>query len=322
MAISADTYLWVEKYRPKTLNQMVLKPEEAKIFNSWIQNKEIPNTLFVGKPGSGKTTLARILVDHILKSKGSDMLLLNGSTQRGIDVVRDQIEEFLKTIVMGGSKIKIVFLDEADFLTRDAQGALRHIIEKYSDKGRFLLTANYETKIEPAIMSRMQTFRFSELPIEYIVQYCEYILKKENVSYDVEAIKKVVKTHHPDIRKIIGILQSRSRDGKLSFDVSDIESNENKVRSLVTDLVAAIKAKDMKDLNSSFQKIEKVLSDFDMDYQSLYEALGKDRTLPFWVVPVVSMHYDKHYNCASPQLNFMAMLSNLIRAGARLRDIQ
>lgn len=316
-----EKYLWVEKYRPRELEHMVLSDDNRKIFKGWIDKKEIPNTLFVGKPGSGKTTLARILVDHIITSKTSDLLLLNGSSQRGIDIVREQIEDFLRTIIIGQSKIKIVFIDEFDFMTQDAQSALRHIIEKYSDRGRFLLTANYESKISDAIRSRMQTFVFSELPKEFIVQYCENILKKEDIKYEVDGVKKIVNLHHPDVRKIIGILQSRSDDGELSYNLSEVESQENKCRSLLTDIINGIKNNDNKSINISIFKSEQLLNEIEVDYNALYTAILQDKNVPFWTKRVVVEYFDRHRDTASPPYNYIAMLQRVWEVGNKLSEV-
>ena len=314
-----EKYLWVEKYRPKSLTDMVLSDEYMESFQKYIDENEIPNLLLLGRPGSGKTTLAKILVNKLLKST-NDLLYLNGSTQRGIAVVKDQIEDFLKTIILGDSKIKIVFIDEFDYMTNEAQAALRNVMESYTQYGRFLLTGNYETKISDAIMSRLQTFRFKELPKDYVMKYCTNILKKENVEYDEQEISKIINVHHPDIRKIVGILQSRTKNGKLSVELSDIESQENKLRSLITDLFTAIKNKRSDLVDASVLSSQKVLSDFEIDYNSLYEHIGFDSNIPVWARPIVSYYFDRNSSSASPPMNYMAMLSQFVIWGIKERD--
>jgi len=315
-----EKYLWVERYRPKELEQMILSKEDRQVFETWISHREIPNTLFVGKPGSGKTTLARIFVDKIIDNKQSNLMLLNGSSQRGIDIVREQIEEFLKTIVIGKSKIKIVFIDEFDFMTQDAQSALRHIIEKYSDTGRFLLTANYESKIADAIKSRMQIFKFSELPIEYILKYCENILKKENITYSIENIEKIIKVHYPDIRKIVGILQARSETGELSYKISDIESQEYKCKEYFLNAIKSVKTKDTRAAYTAICDTENLLNETDLDYISLYNSILQDKETPFWAKRVVIDYLDKHMNTVSPPYNYVAMLQKVLEMGNKYHN--
>jgi DNA polymerase III delta prime subunit len=224
-------------------------------------------------------------------------------------------------MIFGGSKVKVVFIDEFDGMTQDAQGALRALIEQYSDHGRFVLTANYEHKISDAIISRMQTFRFKILPKNYILDYAKYILEAEKIEYQEDVIKKIVSTHHPDVRKIIGILQSRCQNSSLSVDMSDIESNEYKCRSLITDIIKAVSEKKNEVVNKTVSTIQQILSNYELDYNTLYEGIGNDPNIPIWVKIVVSRYYDKHVSAASPQLNCMAMVGSIIMAGIECRNI-
>jgi len=306
-----ENFVWVEKYRPRTLDEMVLDPLHRETFDSWLQKEEIPNVLLVGKPGSGKTTLAKIIVDNMIKST-SDLLYLNGSSQRGIMIVRDQIEDFLRSPTIG-SKIKIVFIDEFDYMTLDAQAALRNIIEEYTLYGRFLLTANFESKIIDAIISRLQVFRFKTLPKEYILNFCKKILDSENVQYNEKVLIKLINAHHPDVRKIVGILQSRSQTGTLKTEEEDFEKKENILRSLLVDIITGIRESKSAIVTKSVNDIQKLLlDDSNVDFSLLYEKIGFDLSLPLPVRIIASQYYDKHNSCASPVMNYMAMISKIV----------
>lgn len=318
-----DKYLWVEKYRPKTIDKVVLNPEHELSFKKWVSEKEIPNVLFVGCPGSGKTTVARILVETIIDEPESDLLVLNGSTSRGIAIVKEQIEEFLKTIVLGDSKIKIVFIDEFDFMTKDAQAALRNIIEAYSDTGRFILTANHEYKIEDAIKSRMQVFRFRELPRSYIDTYIKNILKVEKINYDAETVEAIVSAHYPDVRKIIGSIQAASHSGKLTKPDDCAAGPEDELINLIGKLayeIGGVADQNRKDsvkvkCNNVIQEIYKIVGNTDVNYPDLYEKLLKTDIVPIWMKIHATEYYTLNHTAVSQQFNFMAFVYESIKTG-------
>lgn len=320
MSLVEET-LWVEKYRPKKIDEMVLDDEYKKTFEDWIRKKEIPHILLIGKAGTGKSTLARILVEEIITDKDSDVLFLNGSSDRGIDIVRNTIEEFLKTVTFGDSKKKIVFVDEADGLTLDAQRSLRSMIEKYSNTGRFLFTANHESKFESAILSRMQTFRFKVLSKEYILDFVENILKKENISYDKNSVAKIVTIHHPDVRKIINALESSVTDGKISESISNITSNEKLCRSYFSDLICGILKNDSKKERDAIDNTNSILKEYELDYKSLYEDIFDDDSTPYWAGIIVNTYQSKHMESMIPRLNYIAMLYKIIEIGSRYREL-
>ena len=213
--------LWVEKYRPKTLSDLVLSSTNKKYFESITD--EIPNLLFVGTPGLGKTTLARILIDDVLKCQ---YLYINASDENGIDTIRSKVVGFSQTKSLDGS-IKVVILDEADGITIDGQRALGNTMEEYSSQTRFILTANYKHKIIPAIQSRTQSFDLNP-PFEDVVTRIVGIVKSEGVKIDDNQkgnFVNTIKQNYPDIRKIINAVQKACVNGKFTIDIA-LDSKE------------------------------------------------------------------------------------------------
>ena len=213
--------IWVEKYRPVKLDDLILDDKSLKIVSQF--KDEIPNLLFVGSPGTGKTTLARIIVNDIL---GCNYLYINASDESGIDTIRHNITNFAQTKSFDGG-VKVVVLDEADGLTSQAQAALRNTMETYAKYCRFILTANYKHKIIPALQSRCQSLDLKPV-VDQAAKRCFNILKLENVKVSEEQKKKfviLVKKHFPDLRKTINEIQKSIVDGELCID-SNASDNE------------------------------------------------------------------------------------------------
>ncbi len=213
--------IWVEKYRPQTLGDVILDEETLRVIKEY--KNEIPNLLFVGNPGTGKTTLARVIVNDILRC---NYLYINASDESGIDTIRHNITNFAQTKSFDGG-VKVVILDEADGLTSQAQAALRNTMETYAKYCRFILTANYKHKIIPALQSRCQSLTIKPV-VESAVKRCYNILKDENVKVPEEQKKKfvqLVKRHFPDLRKTINELQKNVIDSELCI-TSVVSDNE------------------------------------------------------------------------------------------------
>ncbi len=212
--------IWVEKYRPAKLDDLILDEGSLRVVSQF--KDEIPNLLFVGSPGTGKTTLARILVNDIL---GCNFLYINASDESGIDTIRHNITNFAQTKSFDGG-IKVVVLDEADGLTSQAQAALRNTMETYAKYCRFILTANYKHKIIPALQSRCQSIDLKP-EIKQAAKRCFNILKQENVTVsDEQKVKfgQLVKRTFPDLRKTINELQKSVVDGELFIDSNGSDS--------------------------------------------------------------------------------------------------
>jgi len=198
--------VWVEKYRPKTFEEVVgLDPRIVELVKD---PQSMPHFLFIGHVGTGKTTVARLIIKYLQ----AEHIELNASDERGIDTIRQKVKTFARTkrrtVVP-----RIIFLDEADALTPDAQTALRNTMEKYSKNAKFILTANYEHRIIDAIKSRCEVVRFGEPPKEDILDRLTYICQQEGVRYDPVGLAKLIDAYYPDIRTMINVLQLLAKDG-------------------------------------------------------------------------------------------------------------
>jgi len=205
--------LWTEKYRPKTATGYVFRDEaQKKQIDTWIKDKSIPHLLFSGHAGIGKTTLAKLLLNE-LEVNDLDILEINASRTNSVEDVRDKIVRFVQMIPFGD--FKVVLLDEADYLSPNAQAALRGVMEEYHTTARFILTCNYPNRVIPALHSRCQGFHISKIDqTEFTARVAE-ILISEGVNPDLDILDTYVKATYPDLRKCINMVQMNCSDGKL-----------------------------------------------------------------------------------------------------------
>lgn len=216
---SAFEILWVEKYRPRSLDEIVNQEEIVERLKQFVKERNMPHLLFAGPPGTGKTTAAHALAHDLFgENYRQYMLELNASDERGINVIREKVKEFARSRTPPEIPFKIILLDEADNMTADAQQALRRLMELYTASTRFILIANYPSKIIDPIQSRCAFFRFTPLKKEDVVERLRYIAENENVDYDIEALETIYEISEGDMRKAINILQAASALGKVTVE--------------------------------------------------------------------------------------------------------
>jgi len=254
--------LLVEKYRPASLNDIILSKDDRTFFESLKEKQEIPHLLFAGVQGSGKTSLAKIIVNDILDCQ---YLYINASDENGIDTIRGKISGFARTKSLDG-KLKVVLLDEGDQISLDAQKALRNIIEEFASNTRFIITCNYLFKIIPALQSRTQIFNLTP-PIEGVVQRVKEILQKENITIGPEQkplLLEHIRKNLPDVRRIINDVQKFSVNGSLQI------KNETSLEFVTQIFEKIVQRYDLVKIRKEIIENEK---NFSNDYRNLLKQL-------------------------------------------------
>jgi replication factor C small subunit len=302
----ATTSLWVEKYRPNTIDSYVFRDQQQKNqIDGWIKQQSIPHLLFSGSAGIGKTTLAKILFNE-LDIEPLDILEINGSRTNSVDDVRNLITNFVQMIPFGD--FKVVLLDEADYLSVNAQAALRGVMEEYHNTARFLLTCNYPHKIIPAIHSRCQGFHIEKVDIVEFTARVATILVEENVDFDLDTLDTFVKATYPDLRKCINTVQMNSLSGTLaSPSYSDTGSGDYKVE--MVELFKAGKISDARKLLCSQARPEEMEEIYRWLYDNV-EIFGNE-TLQNKAILIIKQGLVDHTIIADAEINLSATLIRL-----------
>jgi len=252
--------LWVEKFRPQTLDEYIGNEEIKQKVKIYLESNDIPHLLFVGSAGTGKTTLAKL----IAKNTDCDYLYVNASSENSVDMMRNKIQEFATSV--GFKTFKMIILDEADFLTPQAQAALRNMMEQFSKHTRFVLTCNYAERIIDPIQSRCQTFKIIPPSKKDVAVRLVNILKTENIQFKMEDIATIVTSGYPDIRRIINSAQRQTANGVLKIDKYSMIANDYKLK-----LLEHLK-NDSK--SQAFKNVRQLLADSQVqDYTELYKLL-------------------------------------------------
>lgn len=304
--------LWTEKYRPKNVDDYVFKDESQKHqVETWIKTKTIPNLLFSGSAGIGKTTLAKLLV-HQLEIDDYDVLYVNASRENGIGFIREKVHPFCQTMPFGD--MKVVLLDEADRISPQGQDAMKATMEEYSQCVRFILTTNHPNKITPPLHSRCQGFHFAQTDHTEFTARVATVLVTEGVEFDLDTLDSYVKATYPDLRKCLNSVQQHSTTGKLLMP-SSADKSMLDWRIDAVDLFKKGKIKDARALICGSANPEDVDEIFRWMYDNL-ELWGTTEEDQDSAIIIIRQGLVNHSLCADPEINLSATICELCRIKA------
>ena len=293
--------LWVEKYRPMDLSTYVGNEHLKEKVKVYLESEDVPHLLLFGKAGTGKTTLAKIVVNNI----DCDYMYINASDENKVDDVRNKIKTFASSV--GFKSLKVIILDECDYLTPNAQAALRNLMETFSKHCRFILTCNYVERIIDPIQSRCQSYKVVPPSKKEVAQQMVKILNKESVKYKLDDVAMIVNAGYPDIRRVINSSQRQVVDNKLVVDVSSIIQNDYKVQ-LLEKLSSGASFKDVRQLIA-----DNSISDYSELYRLLYDEVEtySNGKIAECIMAIAESQY-KDVMVVDKEINFMSLIIELI----------
>jgi len=309
MEVNREQFLWVEKYRPRKISDCILPQSLKNTFQEFIDKDNIPNMLLAGTAGTGKTTVARALCEEL----ECDYIIINGSEESGIDVLRTKIKDFASTVSFAG-KTKVVILDEADYLNPNStQPALRGFIEEFSKNCRFIFTCNYKNRIIPPLHSRTTVIDFKLTKDDKPVMATKFfkrlsdILKEEQVTFDPKVVAEVLNKHFPDYRRVLNELQRYASSGNVDVGILTHMGDAN-----MKELIASLREKDFKKMRSWV--VNNMDNDPNMLFRKMYDTLLSEVVQVPQLVLLLADYQYKAAFVADAEINLVACLTEIMAA--------